>query len=106
MVSLSVITVLIVLMFRVLPDASIAWRPGLLGALVTSVFFTIGKYAIGLYLGYAGISSAYGAAGSVVMLMVWVYYTSIILFVGAKITQVFSQRASPGPASPSDASVD
>jgi membrane protein len=95
-VSLGLFTVLLALLFKYVPDAKIAWRDTWAGAAVTAVLFTVGKYAIGLYLGQASVGSAYGAAGSAVVLMVWVYYASLILFLGAEITQVLArQRGRP-----------
>jgi membrane protein len=86
--SLLVITLLIAMIFKVLPDVRIPWRDVWLGALVTALLFTLGKIAIGAYLGRASIGSSYGAAGSVVVLVVWVYYASLIFFVGAQITHI------------------
>lgn len=101
--SLSVITLLIAMIYRFLPDVRIPWRDVWLGALVTAVLFTLGKSAIGAYLGRASFGSSYGAAGSIVVLVVWVYYTSLIFFVGAEITHVFAQGRRPrtrGAAAP------
>lgn len=86
--SLCVITLLIAMIYRFLPDVRIPWRDVWLGAVVTAVLFTLGKTAIGAYLGRASFGSSYGAAGSVVVLVVWVYYASLIFFVGAEITHV------------------
>jgi membrane protein len=91
-VSLAVITLLFALMFKYLPDARVAWTDVWVGAFVTAVLFEIGKLLVSLYLGQAGIASAYGAAGSLVVIMVWVYYTAQILFVGAEFTQVYARR--------------
>jgi membrane protein len=93
LVSLTVITGLFAMIFKVLPDAPVTWRDVWFGAVLTSVFFTLGKFALGVYLGRAGIGSAYGAAGSVVVLTVWVYYASMILFFGAEVTYVRSRHA-------------
>lgn len=90
--SLCVITLMIAMIYRFLPDVRIPWRDVWLGALVTAVLFTVGKSALGLYLGRATFGSSYGAAGSVVVLVVWVYYASLIFFVGAEITHVHSVR--------------
>ncbi|MBA2410312.1 MAG: YihY/virulence factor BrkB family protein [Gammaproteobacteria bacterium] len=90
-VSLGLITVLIAMIFKFLPDAKIEWRDTWLGAFITSLLFTVGKFLIGLYLGQASVGSTYGAAGSVVVLMVWIYYASLILFFGAKITEVIAR---------------
>lgn len=92
LVSLTVITGLFAMIFKVLPDAPVTWRDVWFGAVLTSVFFTLGKFALGVYLGRAGIGSAYGAAGSVVVLTVWVYYASMILFFGAELTYVRSRH--------------
>ena len=92
----AVVTVLFALMFKFLPDVSLLWRDVWLGAAVTSVLFTLGKYLIGLYLGQAGIASPFGAAGSVVALVVWVYYAGLILFFGAELTQVIARRGGRG----------
>jgi membrane protein len=87
-----VMTLLFALTFKLLPDAHVPWRAALLGAFITAVLFTIGKLLIGLYLGKAAVGSAYGAAGSFVVLLVWIYYSAQILFFGAELTQVLSQR--------------
>jgi membrane protein len=91
-VSFGVITLLFAMMFKLLPDAKIAWRDVWVGAGLTSVLFTLGKFAIGLYLGKADVGSAYGAAGSLVILLVWVYYSSQILLFGAEFTAVYANR--------------
>ncbi len=89
--SLLVITLLNAMIFRFLPDVRLAWRDVWLGAFTSAVLFTLGKSAIGAYLGRASIGSSYGAAGSLVVLVVWVYYASLIFFVGAEITQVYGR---------------
>ena len=76
------------LIFKILPDAKIKWKDVLLGGFVTAIFFTIGKMGIGFYLGKSNLSSLYGAAGSIIIFMVWVYYSSIILYLGAEFTKV------------------
>lgn len=93
--SLVVITLLFALIFKILPDADVAWDDVWFGAITTSVLFTIGKGVIGLYLGRAGIGSAYGAAGSLVVMTVWVYYASLILFFGAELTYFRSRSRRP-----------
>ncbi len=75
------------LIFKYLPDVKIGWHEVLVGAVVTAVLFAIGKWGIGLYLRTAGVGSSYGAAGSLVVLLVWVYYSAIILFLGAEVTE-------------------
>ena len=84
-------TFLFSLMFKVLPDAKIKWKDVFVGGLITSVFFTLGKLAIGYYLGRSNIASVYGAAGSIMIIMVWVYYSSIILYLGAEFTKVYAK---------------
>ena len=90
--SLLVTTLVFSLIFEVLPDVHLRWRDAVVGGVVTTVLFTIGRVLIGLYLGHASIGSAYGAAGSLVVLLVWVYYASLILFAGAEVTQVLARR--------------
>lgn len=90
--SLGAITALFALIFKVIPDARIQWRDVWLGAAVTAVLFTIGKQLLALYLGTAAVGSSYGAAGSIVALVVWVYYATQILFLGAEFTQVQARR--------------
>ena len=94
LVSLAVITVLFALIFKYLPDAHppVAWKDIWLGAFITSALFTLGKFGIGLYLGHSSVGSAYGAAGSLVLLLVWVYYSAQILFFGAELTQVYARK--------------
>jgi membrane protein len=89
--SFGIITVLFALIYKILPDAKIAWRDVWLGAAVTSLLFAIGKLLIGLYLGNSTIGSAYGAAGSFVVLLVWIYYSAQILLFGAEFTQVYAR---------------
>ena len=91
-ISFAIITLLFALIYKVLPDAEIDWHDVWIGAAVTSLLFAIGKLAIGLYLGHSGTSSTYGAAGSLVVLLLWVYYSSQILFFGAEFTQIYSNR--------------
>ncbi len=98
-ISFGVITLLFGLIYKVLPDAKIAWRDVWLGAAVTALLFTIGKFLLGLYLG--NTSSAYGVAGSLVVFLLWVYYSAQILFLGAEFTQVYANQYGKGihPAS-------
>jgi membrane protein len=91
-VSFGVIAALFTLMFKYLPDVKVAWKDVWLGGVITAFLFTIGKYALGMYLGRSSISSAYGAAGSFVILLLWVYYSAQILFFGAEFTQVYANR--------------
>ena len=76
------------LMFKILPDAKIRWKDVLFGGFITAIFFTLGKFAIGYYLGKSNLTTLYGAAGSIIIIMVWVYYSSIILYLGAEFTKV------------------
>jgi membrane protein len=93
-ISLGVITVLFALIFKFLPDAKLNWRDVWMGAFVTSLLFSLGKTAIGIYLGNSAVSSAFGAAGSLVLLLLWIYYSAQILFFGAEFTQVYANRYS------------
>ena len=86
--SFLVATFLFSLMFKWLPDAKIKWKDVLFGGLITAIFFTLGKLAIGFYLGKSNLTTLYGAAGSIIIIMVWVYYSSIILYLGAEFTKV------------------
>jgi membrane protein len=92
LVSLVVVTLLFATIFKVLPDAPVAWRDVWVGAIITAVLFTIGKSLIGLYLGRTSIGSPYGAAGSLVVMTVWVFYASMIVFFGAQLTCIRSRR--------------
>jgi membrane protein len=89
--SFAIITLLFAAIFKILPDVRIAWREVWLGAAVTAFLFDLGKLAIGAYLGKSSIASAYGAAGSVVIILLWTYYSSIILFFGAEFTRAHSE---------------
>ncbi len=91
-VSFVIITGLFALIFKVLPDAKVAWRDVWVGAGLTAALFTIGKFALGLYLGKSNVASAYGAAGSLVLVLLWVYYSAQILLYGAEFTQVYANR--------------
>ena len=90
--SFVIITLLFALIFKYLPDAHIAWRDVWIGSLLTSLLFVIGKLLIGLYLGNASVGSIYGAAGSLAVLLVWIYYSAQILFLGAEFTQVYANQ--------------
>jgi membrane protein len=95
-ISLGVVYVLFVLLFKVLPDVDIAWKDVWIGALVTTVLFVAGKFLIGLYLGRGSVGSTYGAAGSLAILLVWVYYSAQILFLGAEFTYVYATKFGSG----------
>ena len=91
-VSFGVITLLFALMFKVLPDVEISWRDVWIGAAITAGMFAVGKLLIGLYLGRSAVGTAYGAAGSLIVILIWIYYSAQILFFGAELTQVYTNR--------------
>ena len=98
LLSFGVITLLFALIFKILPDVRIGWKDVWIGAVITALLFTLGKFGLGVYLAKTSVASAYGAAGSLVVLLVWVYYSAQILFFGAEFTQVHashSPRTSP-----------
>jgi membrane protein len=90
-ISIGGVTVLFALMFKYLPDVKIGWRDVWLGAVVTGLLFTLGKFLLGLYLGRQALDSAYGAAGTILMILLWAYYSAQILFFGAEFTQVYAK---------------
>jgi len=85
-----VITALFAIVFKVLPDAKIKWKDSLLGSTFTAVLFLVGKFLIGFYLSFSNVGVTYGAAASIVLILLWVYYTSIILYFGAEFTKVYA----------------
>lgn len=87
LLSFALVTVLFAFIYRVLPDVHVGWRHVWTGALIAALLFTVGKYVIGLYLGRSGTASAFGAAGSLVVILVWVYYSAQILLLGAEVTR-------------------
>jgi membrane protein len=91
-VSLVVITLLFAMIYRYLPDAKIAWKDVWLGAAITAVLFTVGKFLIGLYLGHSSVGSAYGAAGSLAVLLIWLYYAAQIFLYGVEFTKVYADK--------------
>jgi membrane protein len=91
-VSLGLSTGLFAMIYKVMPRAKIAWRDVWIGAGVTAVLFEIGKFLVGLYLGKSGVASGFGAAGSLVVLLVWVYYSAQIFLLGAEFTHVYAQE--------------
>lgn len=95
-ISLAVITLLFAAMFKVLPDAKMSWRSVWPGALFTAVLFVIGKFLIGFYLGQSNPGEAYGAAGSLAVLLLWVYYSSLIVLFGAEFTETWAERRGEG----------
>ncbi len=91
-ISIGVIALLLATIFKLLPDVKLAWRDVWIGAAVTALLFTGGKYVIGLYLGKASVGSSFGAAGSLAILLVWIYYTAQIVLLGAEFTRCFANR--------------
>lgn len=96
-VSFAIITLLFAMIFKFLPDVILNWKYVWIGAIITSVLFSLGKYLIGLYLGSSSFSSTFGAAGSLVVLLVWLNYSALILFFGAEFTQLYRKRYSDVP---------
>jgi membrane protein len=90
--SMGVITVLFALIYKVLPDVDLHWRDVWTGAAATAVLFTVGKFLIGFYLGRASTASPYGAAGSVIVILLWVYYSALIVYFGAEFTKVYARQ--------------
>jgi membrane protein len=93
---LVVITGLFTVIFKVLPDAIISWRDAFIGAALTAAFFLLGKFLIGLYLGKSSLGITYGTAASLVIILTWVYYSSVILYFGAEFTKVYALHAGEG----------
>lgn len=101
LVTVAIITLLVAMIYKYLPDVRIGWRDVWVGAAVTAVLLVIGQFGISIYIGQAGVGTPYGAAGSLVVLVVWVYYSALILLLGAEITQVYAlrlgQKIEPAP---------
>ncbi|MEG3440418.1 YhjD/YihY/BrkB family envelope integrity protein, partial [Pannus brasiliensis CCIBt3594] len=91
-ISFGAITFLFGFIFKYLPDVRITWKDVRVGAIMTAILFTFGKYILGLYLGMGTLGSTYGAAGSLVVFLLWVYYSAQIFFFGAEFTQVYARR--------------
>ena len=90
--SLGVVTLLFAMIFKILPDVKITWRNVWMGALVTALLFNLGKFLIGVYLGRSSMVSVYGAAGSLIVILLWVYYSAQILFFGAEFTRIYAEK--------------
>jgi membrane protein len=105
-ISYGVITILFALIYKLLPDLYLEWRDVIPGALFTALLFSTGKVVIGMYLGKATVASAYGAAGSLVVLLFWVYYSAQIFFLGAEFTQVYAQLYGSKPCDHIDKKVE
>lgn len=103
-VSLAIITLLFALMFKVLPDVRILWREAWLGAFVTAVLFSVGRFLIALYLGHSTVASSYGAAGSLAALLIWIYYSCAILFYGMEFVRAH-RRSAGRPVEPKETAV-
>jgi membrane protein len=97
-VSFGFVTLLFALIYKYVPDVEIQWRDVWIGAALTAILFTLGKYLIGLYIGTSGVSSTFGAAGSLITILVWVYYSSLIFFLGAEFTRVYATQYGSGVA--------
>jgi len=91
LISFGIATLLFAMIYRYLPDVRIAWADVLTGAVITSLLFSVGKFLIGFYLGKVAMGSAYGAAGSFVILLIWIYYSALICFFGAEFTHVYAR---------------
>jgi membrane protein len=92
LITFAITTFLFAVIFKVLPDAKIKWKDVTVGAFITAILFTLGKIGIGFYLGSSDMATIYGAAGSVVIIMVWAYYSSVILYLGAEVTKVYATQ--------------
>jgi membrane protein len=93
---ISIVTLLFAMIFKFLPDARLSWRDVRLGAALTAAFFLVGKYALGLYLGTGAPGSAYEAAGSLITMLIWIYYAAQIVLFGAEFTRVYAQERGRG----------
>lgn len=98
-------TLLFAMVYRVLPDVQLSWREVAWGSGVTAVMFLLGKYAIGFYLARTGVTTAFGTAGSLVLILVWIYYSSLVFLFGAELTRVHSRRYREGKAPPEPGAV-
>lgn len=96
LISLGIATVVFAMIFKILPDVKLRWKDVWAGAAFTTILFVIGKFLIGIYLGNSSLTDTYGAAGSIVVILIWVYYTSIIVLFGAECTQVYARRLGNG----------
>jgi membrane protein len=92
LVSLGIALLVFALVFKFIPDVQISFSDVWVGAAITTVLFSVGRFLIGLYLGQSAVTSSYGAAGSIIVLLLWIYYTSLILFFGAELTRVYADR--------------
>jgi membrane protein len=91
-ISFALISVLFAAIYRVLPDANLSWADVLVGAVVTALLFNVGKSLIGLYLGHSAVASSYGAAGALIIVLLWIYYSAQIFLLGAEFTKIYASR--------------
>jgi len=91
-ISFGIIAILFAVIYKMLPDAPLSWRDVWIGAVFTALLFSLGKYVIGLYLGNSGVASSFGAAGAMIALLLWVYYSAQIFFFGAEFTRQYALR--------------
>jgi membrane protein len=90
--SFVLVAAMFAMLYKLLPSVRIAWRDVIIGSLVTALLFSVGKFFIGLYLGHSAVSSSYGAAGAVILILLWVYYSALIFLFGAEFTKAFARR--------------
>ena len=102
-ISFALVTLLFAMIYKFLPDVEIHWKDVWIGAALTSILFTTGKFLIGFYLGNSGVTSVYGAAGSLITVLLWVYYSALIFFLGAEFTQVYASQYGSGVVPAADA---
>jgi membrane protein len=95
-ITLAVVTSIFTIIFKVLPDVNLKWKPAIIGALFTAILFSLGKYGIGIYIEKGNPGSVFGAASSLIVILLWIYYTSIILYFGAEFTQAYAERYGGG----------
>lgn len=97
-ITLAVVTAIFTIIFKVLPDVDLKWKPAIIGALFTALLFSLGKYLIGIYIEMGNPGSAFGAAGSIIVILLWIYYTAVILYFGAEFTQAYAEKYGQGIA--------
>jgi membrane protein len=90
--SFALVTLLFAMIYKILPSVHIAWKDVAIGSVITAALFSVGKALIGLYLGNSAVASSYGAAGSVILVLIWVYYSAQIFLLGAEFTKVYAHR--------------
>ena len=105
LISFLIITLLFTLIFKLLPDVTVSWKDVWIGSVFTAVLFMVGKFLIGIYIGSASIGSIYGAAGSLVIVLVWTYYSSQILFFGAELIRAYAKYFDPAQIVPTELAV-